>query len=116
MYDKVKMNKLLLAKFPELKSEFEKEASWNDGIETGSYLVYEDVFMPFIIRSFMDKDEHKIERIMNFVEDLASSNDFEERNLIGVTVIDNIRMYDVEQQFVSLLGPNSKKIYYEWES
>ncbi|MBQ9046678.1 MAG: hypothetical protein IJ120_02150 [Solobacterium sp.] len=116
MYDQVKMNRLLLENFPELQDDFEKETSWNEGIETGSYVVYEDVFMPFIIRSFVDKDKNKIDRIMKFVEELSSSDDFEIRNLIGVTVIDNIRMYDIEKEFVPLMGSNTTKLYNEWES
>lgn len=114
MYNPVKMNKLLLFRFPELRESFEKETSWNEGIETGSYVVYEDVFMPFVVKSFAEKDKDKIARIMSFIEDLASSDDFEERNLIGVAVIDNVRMYDIEKDFVLLMGPHTKKVFNDW--
>ena len=115
MYDQVKMNNLLLSRFPELQEQFKEETSWNEGIQTGSYVVYEDVFMPYIVRSFVTKDDCSIRRIMDFVEELASSNDFDIRNLIAVTVIDNIRMYDIEKAFVSMMGANSKILYDEWD-
>lgn len=111
MYDPADMNKLLLSRFPELKEDFEKETAWNEGIETGSYVVYEDVFMPFIIKSFAEKNKDDILRIMNFVEEMASSEDFEKRNLIGVTIIDNIRMYNIEDDFILHMGPCTKKMY-----
>ena len=37
-------NTLLLKRFPEIKEDFESYVGWQDGIDTGSFLVVEDVF------------------------------------------------------------------------
>ena len=114
MYKPEEMNRILLDRFPELKNRFIEETSWQDGINTGSYVVYQDVLMPYIVECFSKNDTDAINRIIAFVEDLASSDDYEVRNLIGVTIIDNVRMYDIEDRFVSLMGPHSKILYDEW--
>lgn len=116
MYNTEKLNKLLLESFPELKDSFTDTVEAIDGIKTGSTIVYEDVFLPFIIESFIKRDEETEKRIAVFIEHLASSNDFDERNLIGLTVLDNIRLYSIEKDIKEMLGPNSKKLYDEWES
>ncbi len=43
------LNTLLLSKFPNLRDAFEKETSWQEGINTGCIVVFEDVFMPYIV-------------------------------------------------------------------
>ena len=42
------LNEKLLVLFPELKSEFEDYVSWQDGMGTGAFLTYEDVFRPHV--------------------------------------------------------------------
>lgn len=41
---------------------------------------------------------------MQFVERLASSDDVDVKNLIGISIID----YDIEERFASIMGPNSQ--------
>lgn len=49
---------------------------------------------------------------MQFVERLASSDDVDVKNLIGISIID----YDIEERFASLMGPNSRILYNAWEN
>lgn len=116
MYNTKELNTMLLETFPELKEKFEDETSWDDGIETGSYVVYEDIFMPFVVQAFVGDDQESINRIMLFVERLASIDDTDIKNLIGITIIDNVRMYDFEECFANLMGPNSRVLYDAWEN
>ena len=53
---------------------------------------------------------------MQFVEKLASSDDVDVKNLIGISIIDNVRMYDIEERFASIMGPNSRVLYNAWEN
>ena len=53
MYNTKELNTMLLEAFPELKERFEDETSWDDGIETGSYVVYEDIFMPHVVQALL---------------------------------------------------------------
>ena len=62
------LNSLLLEKFPELKKKFDDETSWQDGIETGSFIVFEDVFMPFLeanIELNKSKEQSDIKKSQN---------------------------------------------------
>ena len=116
MYNTKELNTMLLEAFPELKERFEDETSWDNGIETGSYIVYEDIFMPYVVQAFVDNDQESINRVMQFVEELSSSDDVDVKNLIGISIIDNVRMYDIEERFASLMGPNSRVLYNAWEN
>ena len=42
------LNQLLINSFPELEAKFHEEVDWQDGYETGSFVVFEDVFMRFV--------------------------------------------------------------------
>ena len=53
---------------------------------------------------------------MQFVEKLASNDDVDVKNLIGISIIDNVRMYDFEERFASIMGPNSRALYDAWEN
>ena len=53
---------------------------------------------------------------MQFVEKLASSDDVDVKNLIGISIIDNVRMYDIEERFASIMGPNIRVLYNAWEN
>ena len=116
MYNTKELNTMLLEAFPELKERFEDQASWDDWIETGSYIVYEDIFMPYVVQAFVDNDQESINWVMQFVEKLASSDDVDVKNLIGISIIDNVRMYDIEERFESIMGPNSRILYNAWEN
>ena len=112
MYNTKELNTMLLEAFPELKERFENETSWDDGIETGSYIVYEDIFMPYVVQAFVDNDQESINRVMQFVERLASSDDVDVKNLIGISIID----YDIEERFASIMGPNIRILYNTWKT
>lgn len=42
------LNEMLLEAFPKLTEDFKTYVEWQDGIDTGAFLTYEDVFRPFI--------------------------------------------------------------------
>ena len=42
------MNLMLIEEFPELKTQYEEEINWQEGDETGSHVIYGDIFAPFI--------------------------------------------------------------------
>ena len=52
LMDSREFNSMLLNRFPNIKESFEKATSWQDGIDTGSTVVLEDVFMPYLLACF----------------------------------------------------------------
>ena len=64
------MNLMLIEEFPELKTQYEEEINWQEGDETGSHVIYGDIFAPFIKEKIKEKNDIKLERICDFIEEL----------------------------------------------
>lgn len=52
-----KFNSKLITTFPNLKEKFDKCTNWQEGINTGSIVVYEDVFLPYIIEQIINNNK-----------------------------------------------------------
>lgn len=107
------LNKELLEKFPEVTESFEKETSWQDGLNTGSTVVFEDVFMPYIIRCVELNLKDEIERIFEYIEECTTSSDKYKKSVIGVAIIENIHSYDIADKISKFLLPASLESYNE---
>ena len=53
------LNLKLIERFPELRNKYKEEVSWQEMDETGSHIVYGDVFTPFIEEKIEEKNEKK---------------------------------------------------------
>lgn len=105
------LNELLLKTFPALKGPFEECVSWQDGLETGSTIVFEDVLMPYFIYCFEESLSEELKNIYEFIEQCVSSNDAYCKNVIEVAIIENIYSYDIRDELSSGLLENSMKSY-----
>ena len=85
------MNELLLATFPEFKDEFEKYVSWQDGMDTGAFLTYEDIFRPHLERAIEDGDTLFLERASTYIENLYRTGDEYAQNVICVGVLEGLK-------------------------
>ena len=107
------LNNLLLKKFPELNSKFNEETSWQEGIETGSFIVFEDVFMPFLEVNVEMNNSDMVERIYSFIESLCDIDDEYVQNILYVAILENISSYANPEPFIKPLKEKSMKIYNE---
>ena len=107
------LNQLLINSFPELEAKFHEEVDWQDGYETGSFVVFEDVFMPFLEANVEMNNEELIERIYSFIEALCDIDDEYVQNVLYVAILENIADYENSEPFAKYLKENSKKIYLE---
>ncbi len=107
------LNTMLLNNIPELKNKFNEETIWQDGLETGSFIVFEDVFMPFLEVSVELNNESMIEKCYSFIELLTNIKDEYVQNILFVAILGNISSYVNKDMFVKYLKPNSKKIYFD---
>jgi len=108
-----KLNEILLRKFPELNDKFNEITSWQDGIDTGSFIVFEDVFMPFLEINVDNNNVNMIERIYSFIEELANSNDDYIRNILYVAILENISSFAKTEKYIKYLKNKSLKIFNE---
>lgn len=85
------LNERLLGSFPELKSEFEDYVSWQDGMETGAFLTYEDVFRPYIEHALATGDSAFLERTAVFIENLFLTGDDYAMSVVYVGVLEGLK-------------------------
>lgn len=109
--DSREFNSMLLNRFPNIKESFEKATSWQDGIDTGSTVVLEDVFMPYLLACFEKNITKELDDIYVFIEECVLSSDKYCRDVIEVAVIENIYSYDIRDELSSMLLPKSKESY-----
>ena len=106
--DAVRLNKLLLETFPELAEQFKEHTSWQDGMETGCFVTYEDLLLPLARHALDDHDETLLTRLGVFIEQLMTSGDAYAVNLATVGLIEGLKAYG-NSPIRSFLGPVSLK-------
>ena len=85
------LNEKLLVSFPELKSEFEDYVSWQDGMETGAFLTYEDVFRPHVEHALATGDSVFLERAADFIEALYLTGDDYAMSVVYVGILEGLK-------------------------
>ena len=106
------LNENLLLNFPELKEKFEDETSWQEGFDTGSFVVFEDVFMPFV-KDSKKNNKDIINRIFDYIEKLSLNNDEYAQNVLYVAILENIASFEDEQKYTKYFKNNTLKIFNE---
>lgn len=109
----------LLKEFPEISKNYEEEITWIKDTfqnqETGGQTIYFDrCFCDYIGHLLVDEcqDNIKIEKVFNFLEDMAVSEDQDVRNLLQVTVLEYLRSwYLLQSKSEKLMLPETKKIF-----
>lgn len=69
------LNLKLIEALPEIKDVYNEEISWQEGDETGSHVVYADVFVPLIKEQIEIKNKNSLTKIFEFLEKLIKSGD-----------------------------------------
>ncbi len=111
--DEKQMNESLLAVFPELKQEFEKYVSWQDGMDTGAFLTYEDLFLPRIERAIEDGDEGFLARAGAFIENLYLTGDKYAINVVYVGILEGLKANCANEAVRAFLKPITRKEFDE---
>lgn len=116
------LNEKLLKNFPQLEKSFKKVTDWQEGIETGSVIVFEDVYFKYIRRYL--KNETISKRNFEFVKELLNSNDEYAINVVCVAIIENLIASTKKELYKKYLDDNMKKIaneigksyFYNWKN
>jgi hypothetical protein len=104
-------NTMLLNLFPNLKEEFDEYTSWQEGIDTGSTLVYEDVFIPYAIEQIANNNQEEISKIIHLIDEMVNSNNRYCQNLVEVAVLEALRADPEGQKIRDYLTDNSLSMY-----
>ena len=102
------LNLNLVATFPELRNAYYEEISWQDGDETGSHVVYEDVFVPFIRKQISEKNEALLLKVFDYIEGLLELNDRYAEEVIEQSVLESL-FFDSETENSSFMRYAGKR-------
>lgn len=81
------LNLKLIESFPQIKDVYLEETSWQDGDETGSHVVYADIFVPFIREQIVGKNEQMLIKIFNYIEGLLNLKDEYANKVVALSVV-----------------------------
>ena len=109
----------MLETFPEVREQYAKELRWISdtfqGQETGGQSLYFDrCFCDFLGRLLAgEKPDNKcLGRVFDFLENMASSDDVDVKDLLQTTVLEYLRSWDILQRTSEeLMLPETKKIF-----
>ena len=109
------LNLKLIESFPEIKDVYYEETSWQDGDETGSHVVYADVFVPFIKAQISDGKEQAIANVFHYIEKLIVLNDEYANEVIALSVLESLLFdEDVDNPFfIELAKPKTLELIQE---
>lgn len=104
------LNKLLIAKFPELKKQYCQEVSWQEGDETGSHVVYGDVFAPYIEQLVSENNHKKLQEVFDFIEEILIQNEEYSDEVIMFSILERLMCdKDILQKCSQYFGKMTEK-------
>ena len=84
------LNLKLIETFSEIKDVYYEETSWQDGDETGSHVVYADIFVPFIKAQISGGREQTVASSFHYIEKLLELNDEYANEVIALSVLESL--------------------------
>lgn len=85
------LSKELIICIPELRTIYEQELELWDGEDPGAHNIFGDVLNPFLIEELhKDVKDELLEKVFEFLESMATSNDVLVQEVLGCTVLERI--------------------------
>lgn len=88
--DKKQLNRLLIDRFPELEKKYHDEVDWQEGDETGSHVVYGDVFAPYIEKNIVQQNNTEIQKAFAFIEEVLARSEKYSDEVIMFSVLERL--------------------------
>jgi hypothetical protein len=108
------LNQLLTTNIKNIKEGYLEEISWQDGEDTGSHIIFGDVFAPYIIKCLQDNNETEIKICFSFIENILNKNDDYIIEVILFSVLERLAFEKTNQILLKKhMFPNTAKYYNE---
>lgn len=88
------LNLKLITAIPEIEDAYYQETSWQDGDETGSHIVYADVFVPYIKEQILAQNESILARVFDYIENLLTMDDEYANEVVVLSVLESLLFDD----------------------
>ena len=108
------LNLKLVSLMPEIKKSYNDTVSWQEGDDTGSHVVFEDAFVPYIIECVKLKDEQKLLKCFQVIEEILSFNDEYAEEVIALSVLESLVFAEnLKMDFSMFMGKRTQKLFNE---
>lgn len=98
------LNERLLQAVPELKESFDEFTSWQEGLETGSHTVFENLVVPFSIDIIENEKDDIIERLFKLIEEMVTSRDEYAEEVVQLSFLEPLKAeHDDEYAFSKIM-------------
>ncbi len=106
----------MIDRFPELSEKYYAETDWQEGSDTGSHVVYGDVFAPYVEMIIKQHNTECTKKIFMFIEEILSIEDKYSSEVIMFSVLERL-MSDKEifRNCKKYFGKNTEKIVKEMQ-
>lgn len=84
------LNGMLLKSFPQLEKSYSEEVSWQEGDDTGSHVVFGDVFTPYVRDCINENKTEELNRIFSFIESVLGTGDSYADEVVSFSVIESL--------------------------
>ena len=119
MYSYSEIVNELLKEFPEISRRYAEELAWiqdtfQDQETRGQTIYFDRCFCDYIGRLLVSErqDNVKIKKVFVFLEDMATSEDQEVKNLLQVTVLEYLRSwYLLQRESEKFMQPETRKMF-----
>lgn len=106
------LNLKLLEYVPELQKLFDSVTEWQDGIDTGSTIVVEDVLMVYLKSCLKNDDKDAVQKCSNYIEWLSDHYDDEYAgDVLVISIFEYIHFAEDRSQLELALGPKAMQKY-----
>ena len=106
------INSKLLELLPKAKELFNSVTNWQDGLDTGSTIVMEDVFMVYLKECIEKNDTEELSNCTAFVEWFSDYIDDEYAgDVLVVCIFEYIHFAEDRVKLEKVLVPKAKKQY-----
>lgn len=106
------INSKLLELLPKAKELFNSVTNWQDGLDTGSTIVMEDVFMVYLKECIEKNNSEELSNCTAFVEWFSDYIDDEYAgDVLVVCIFEYIHFAEDRVKLEKVLGPKAKKQY-----
>jgi len=111
----IELNRRMIQAFPELRERYDAETTWNGGEDTGSHVIYGDVFNPALHAYLKCGNFHASRKYFDFAESLLETKDDYAEEVAIITILESVYFDEYhDDDIVPLLGSKSQAIWNEF--
>ncbi|MCQ2799703.1 MAG: hypothetical protein MJ228_02910 [Bacilli bacterium] len=112
MMEPKEINSKLLELVPAIKPLFSSVTDWLEGIDTGSTIVVEDVFMVYVREQLEAQNAEELKKCSDFVEWLSYNvEDDYAGDVLVISIFEYVHFSEDKARFETLFGEKANQVY-----